>query len=121
MQGAIGAVTSFITAEVDEVLRDREATLRPLVLPLRVLDAILKTHSKYMLLEKTLAVSLAPSLAVFAYLLPLCCAVNPGERKLAADICGILVGSDDDVKERTAALVVERLRALLADPDARPS
>ncbi|KAJ8701215.1 hypothetical protein PTI98_000028 [Pleurotus ostreatus] len=121
VQGAIGAVTSFITAEVDEVLRDREATLRPLVLPLRVLDAILKTDSKYMLLEKTLAVSLTPSLALSAYLLPLCCAVDAGERKLAADIYGILVGSDDDVKERTAALVVERLRALLADPDARPS
>lgn len=86
-----------------------------------MLDAILKTDAKPMLLEETLAVALAPPSAPFAHLLPLCCPVDAGEHELAADLYAVFVGSDHAVKERAKALVLERLREFLADIDSLPS
>ena len=68
----VATIVAFIVAEVDSILLKKDASLRPLWLPLQLLDAVKKSPYSSVLREQDIVIALKPSLVMLVYVLPVC-------------------------------------------------
>ncbi|KAJ8454647.1 hypothetical protein ONZ45_g19221 [Pleurotus djamor] len=118
----VATIVAFIVAEVDSILLKKDASLRPLWLPLQLLDAVKESPYSSVFREQDIVIALKPSLVMLVYVLPVCYeSLDKNNITLAA---GLLGGYLDDVSvaSDTAKIrTLERLRRLFKDTQARPT
>ncbi|KAJ8507641.1 hypothetical protein ONZ45_g9999 [Pleurotus djamor] len=118
----VATIVAFIVAEVDSILLKKDASLRPLWLPLQLLDAVKKSPYSSALREQDIVIALKPSLVMLVYVLPVCYeSLDKNNITLAAGLLGGYLDGVSVASDTAKIRTLESLRRLFKDTQARPT